>query len=346
MNSNLNEFIKYCRGPYKWIPLVIFFILSIGTILYSVQRLNLRKTIHQVRIPNDIDYWAKNKYGEMVLPILLPTKRLVILNERIKIWLYIPPGKKISAKWIESQKRYTLVYPSGTIADRVEQVNSFTLPWGTHVRAIGDVRGTRIDDKGGEFFHVYGPSLKEEEWILGFEWPRVNQEVDKLAREKLIHLYFPNFEKEGASSRAAAGFRTACTNCHKHDNPPRLMKSELFESDSAGFFNPIGVLQDSLAIRDQRPWDWNADNSYISVWCGNIQVKAEVNGESRKYPACKNGEAPIGKLDLKLALQKGDAHAKALCESRRFLFNNMDSFARDSFKNAFEKCGIITKSLN
>jgi hypothetical protein len=92
-------------------------------------------------------------------------------------------------------------------------------------------------------------------------------------------------------------------------------------------------------VRDHRIRDLNADDPYVTVWCGNEPVHATVSGAARWY-VCPGGQAPLGKLDLAAALRARDPHALQLCASRSYLYRHMDERAREAFAQAFQECGI------
>jgi hypothetical protein len=52
------------------------------------------------------------------------------------------------------------------------------------------------------------------------------------------------------------------------------------------------------------------------------------------------GGCPVAHYDVAAALAAGDAHARAVCASRRALFAAMDGAARAAFADAFDVCGI------
>ncbi|HVY44352.1 MAG TPA: hypothetical protein VHB21_00675, partial [Minicystis sp.] len=65
--------------------------------------------------------WIERGFVEMVPTLRLPTR--VDGRSRIEVWLRVPEGAKLGARAVEGQKRTTLVYPPGTIADRIELVD-------------------------------------------------------------------------------------------------------------------------------------------------------------------------------------------------------------------------------
>ena len=120
--------------------------------------------------------------------------------------------------------------------------------------------------------------------------------------------------------------------------PPSRTPANML-TDSQGFFQPITVLANRMTVRDSRKWDLNADDPFITVWCGNERVRAVTEGDSRSY-RCADGGVPVGELQLAAALKNKDAHALQVCASRRYLYQHMDSKARKAYHTAFAECSI------
>lgn len=281
-----------------------------------------------VRVPNDLNYWKNSGFHEMVPLLKLPSDRTG--SDLIRVWVKLPENGKLTVKWIGEQNRYSLEYPAGTIADRVESFR----------QDISDVRGASIDSNGNTVFHVYetAPNL-DPNYIYGYEWQRVDDNADQMMAEQLIHLYYPNGDFNGGQDIAEFRDHNHCLQCHAVNQPTPLTDSHLlgYESDERGFFQPLAVLQDSMTVRYHRPWDLNADDHFVSVWCGAQRIQALIQGDSRWYE-CPDHEAPTGKLDLQKALSQKDPHALGLCESRKYLYEHMDDKAQSVYRQAFEEC--------
>jgi hypothetical protein len=282
----------------------------------------------KVKLVNSIQTWKKGGFVEMVPLLELPSdvKKL----DSITVWVKIPGPGKISANYIADQKRYSLVYPPGTVADRVELYNG----------QISDVRGARIDQNGDTFFHDYetAPGYSDK-WLVGYEWKRADDAADQQAANFLVGLYFP--PGEDSDTQAIAHFRQLnhCGACHEPDAPAPATTAPpfRFETDSRGFFQPQAVLEGRMTVRDHRDWDLTADDPFVTVWCGTQAVKATTTSDSRYY-VCPGDAAPEGTLDLKSALAKKNPHALALCASRAFLYSHMDGKAQMAFKSAVDEC--------
>jgi hypothetical protein len=238
-----------------------------------------------------------------------------------------------------------LVFPPGTVADRVETMRN--QPKALQViNGIEDVRGARIDDQGQTLFHDYQPVPGDASGRLrGYEWLRTDSQGDDLAADALIKLFYPG--PDAAAHPDAQTFRrlNQCGRCHQPNQAapragsPRVPGTAALLTDSHGFFQPLTVLEDTMLMRSSRRWDLNADDPFTSVWCGTSQVHATTNGDRRGY-SCPDGAPPIGKLDMAAALAKNDAHARQVCESRRYLYQHMDQAARDAYRPFFTVCSI------
>ena len=78
--------------------------------------------LRPVEIPNDVSYWQRSGFVEMVPPLRLPTDKSN--DNLVKVWIRIPADRNITVDWREDQKRYTLKFPPGTVADRVETMKN------------------------------------------------------------------------------------------------------------------------------------------------------------------------------------------------------------------------------
>ncbi len=299
--------------------------------------------LRPVEIANDESYWKQSGFVEMVPPLRLPTDRSN--DNQIKVWLRIPEGRKIALEWLEDQKRYTLRFPPGTVADRVEtmknQQNAMHV-----INGIEDVRGAMIDRDGNTRWHVYEPVPGEKRGRLkGYEWLRTDDKGDDLAADSLIELFYPQAGAEAQDEIRLFRRLNQCGACHQVNRPaptnvgPPFPAPANFLTDSHGFFQPVTVLETRMIVRDSRKWDLNADDPFIAVWCGTRQTRAITDGD-RRYYKCPDGAVPIGELQLSAALKSKDAHALQVCESRRYLYQHMDQKARDVYRSAFVECSM------
>ena len=288
-------------------------------------------------------YWRGAGFVEMVPPVRLPSDTRN--DNLIKVWLRIPDGGRIALEWVADQQRHSLRFPPATIADRVETMRNERKALLT-INGIEDVRGATIDANGATRFHVYEPVPGgPPDRLKGFEWLRTDNAADDLAADSLVALFYPHASPAAKSESEDFRRLNQCGACHQPNQPAPLTagarlpgRSNLL-TDTHGFFQPITVLEDSMAVRSSRPWDLNADDPFVSVSCGSERTSAITEGSRRGY-RCPNGEQPIGRLDVPAALAKRDAHAIQVCESRRYLFDHMDQQARAAFGPSFAECAI------
>jgi hypothetical protein len=293
-----------------------------------------------VEIPNDITAWQRNGFSDIEGLLELPTNSAK--NDHIHVWLKIPESQKLSVITLPSG-RFSLVYPPGSQADRVESTDDF----------IDDVRGARVDENGNTLFHDYQPldsrdktptpkgALPTDTLLYGYEWKRTDDNLDKLAGAQLSKLYF--FPGVSWSPEVELAFQKLnhCGGCHTPNiepNPSANPRDD-YESDSRGFFQIMTALEDRIIVRDHRGWDLNADNPNVTVRCGDKVVRATTRENFRGYE-CNKGVSAVGELDIKKGLAAHDRHTLKLCQSRKYLFDHMDDLARNAFTKQFEDCDI------
>ena len=117
------------------------------------------------------------------------------------------------------------------------------------------------------------------------------------------------------------------------------------QTDAAGWFVPETVLRDRAPLEHHRPREMNVDDPYVRFDCPAADgeaTPAEIvkHDDGTRWPSCGGKATAIGVLDVASALAAGDAHAKAVCASRRALFDHMDDEGKKAFAAAFEVCGV------
>jgi hypothetical protein len=255
------------------------------------------------------------------------------LSDTIEVWLKLPEDGAVSVQWVSEAgaKRPSLVFPPGTVADRVEYFRGS--------EGVYDVRGARIDAAGASVFHVLEvPRGGDPEWLRGYEWARADDAADMLAADQLIGLLY-----KGASQSEMDSFRSSnhCSACHEMNLPrPVQMTQRLrHRSDARGFFQPTAVIESAMTVRLNRAWDTNFEDPFISVWCGPSPALAWLQGDQRGY-RCANGTVPLGRLDFQAALGAGDEHALQVCEARAYLHQHLDAGARAAYAAPLAECGL------
>ncbi len=307
--------------------------------------------LHAVKWPNRIGYWRQSGFVEMVPPVRLPMDKNT--DEYIRVWLRIPAGGKISVKWLPGQNRYTLEFPPGTVADRIDGGHDQKQAMFT-VDGIADVRGATIAADGRTWWHVYEPVPGESsKWLHGFAWLRTGPVGDDLAADSLIKLYYPGVPARAKKEMAEFRRLNQCSACHMPDRPvptdttgndlsfPTTSSGlSVPETDADGFYQPITVLTDSMTLVNIRPWDLNIDDPYITVWCGKARAGLTTKGNDYRRYLCPGNAVPVGKLDMAAALAHQDPHALAVCASRKYLYEHMTGTDRKDFASGFAECSI------
>ena len=290
-----------------------------------------------VEIADPATHWTADGFAEMVPPIRLPTSTNG--HDHITVWLRVPDGAGIRVE--HDGDRLTLVYPPGTVADRVEMREPADAD-DEHAWRVVDVRGTRLGD-GDEYFHTLQPISRGARSLAGFEWVRSDPSAERAATDSLEGLWRGGLLRDARpewQSREVDRLRrlNRCEECHEHERPERTRRTEggpRRATDRAGFYVPFSVLRDDAPLEEHRPRDLNADDPFVVVSCGD-QAASRV-GEAFR---CADDDVPVGHFDLGRALAAGDRHAVAVCRSRRYLHDHMDHQARAAFASAFTSCGL------
>jgi hypothetical protein len=298
--------------------------------------------IHPVQVANKLNYWRNAGFVDMVGPVRLPTDKHT--GDHIAVWLRIPREKKVAVEWLPGQKRYTIKFPPGTVADRVESARN------EHdamivIHGISDVRGARIGADGRTWFHDYEPVPNEPiKWLKGFEWLRANPAGDNLATDRLIRLFYPGAPAKAEQEMAEFRRLNQCGACHQLNRPVPVTSGQdglsIAETDADGFYQPITVLADTMTLVNIRPWDSNAGDPYITVWCGRNRAQLTTRDHSYRRFTCADHGAPTGKLDIVRALRHGDRHALEVCAARKYLYEHMSADGRNAFAHEFAECSI------
>jgi hypothetical protein len=275
-----------------------------------------------VTIDDRAHYWEKNGFTELVPAIRAPSTA----DERdvVHVWIKLPEGARVTA--IGGSLRV----PPGTIADRVE----------TRGEGGVDVRGTRFDAREGELFHVFHSDAKTPSApVSGWEWPRSDEKLGQQATDKLV----ASLAGQPPGEIEALRQFNQCVRCHEHDTPAVKNAAERRprrRTDGSGLFELLAVLEDEAPPELNRPRDMNVGAPFVTVHCGAADPELRTRPDGARHYACADGTAPVARLDVAAALAAGDAHAVAVCASRRFLFDHMDAAARAAFAQRFAACGI------
>jgi hypothetical protein len=289
-----------------------------------------------VAIEEPATYWERSGFVEMVPPIRLPSAEG---RERIAVWLRIPDGERIGVV-PGAGGRPTLTFPSGAVADRLDMRD------GEEAGSVQDVRGTRFE-LGREVFHVLRPIGPSR--LVGVEWPRGDEAA---SREATATMRAQLAWAMGTNAATLRGRRALdlferlndCGGCHVHNKPEERASANRSglpnrASDANGLYTIATVLDVGAPLETHRALDRNENDPYVSVACldGNT-ARLQPRGEQRHF-VCADGSVPYATLDLERALAHEDPHARAVCRSRRYLYDHMDATGRSTFAAAFTACG-------
>jgi hypothetical protein len=304
----------------------------------------LRRTgpVATLTIADPRAHWASGAFAEMVPPIRLPTS--FDGEDHITVWVRIPDGSPVRAE--RDGDRWTLVYPPGTVADRVEMREPVDID-GEHAWRVSDVRGTRLGDNGTEYFHVLRAVARDNPRLAGFEWTRDDPAGAHMAIDRLEDLLRKGLLRDVDESKRTpmlARLRRLndCASCHEHDRGERSSRSEggpHRSTDRAGFYAMLSVLGDAAPLETHRPRDTNVDDPFVEVSCG-ADTASLVNTRGGARYTCPGDRVPVARLNVAKAIEAGQPHAAAVCRSRRYLYDHMDVAARAAFAPSFTACGI------
>jgi hypothetical protein len=308
-------------------------------------------SIRTERIPHP-DYWQRMGYAEMVPSLRLPTTHDA--SDIVRVYLRVPPGHSISARYLENQERYTLLFPAGTRADRVEFMG-YRSGRGEFGETPMDVRGTLIEGSGRQRFHCLRPeSGKPLAPLLGWSWSANDTAARKEATRRIMALAarvgtpIDGPPLSGDALREL-GHLNDCAHCHipNHRREASVDTAPFprRETDASGFYVPLSVLHSEAAMAATRPLDPNAGDPYVDVRCGKEPARLIRDGDWIWY-RCADGSVPVGRRDVRSALAAGDQYTTRVCQSRRYLHDHMDRAARQVFADSFRECGIRSPEVD
>jgi hypothetical protein len=287
--------------------------------------------VRPLAVADPAAYWTSSGFCQMTPPIRAPSRDGV---ERIVVWLRIPGGASLGVQR-RADGSFTLTYPAGTIADRVD------LRDGDDATSVSDVRGTRFD-RDGEYFHVLRP---ERGGLDGLEWPRDDERAGRQATARMVE----RLADAGVPEDGLLVFeeQNDCAVCHVHDKAEHRTAADdglpNRATDARGLYVPAAVLTDAAPLERHRARDMNEGDRFIHVTCQGDRPARFVTRRGTRHFACDGPGLPYARYDLVAALAAGDAHARAVCASRRYLYGHMDDAGRAAFAPAFDECGLSVR---
>jgi hypothetical protein len=276
-------------------------------------------------------YWLEAGFVEMVPPVPLPQKP----GTRISVWLRLPPGGQIEAQ--PRGDRVLLRYPAGTVAARVGETGGD----GSRAWRVTDVRATRLEASGVQFFQNFRPAPGSSNTLVGFEWRRGDARGSSDALDGIASLVRATSPEPDLHALARARATHDCAGCHVLARREARTLGELGEvhraADADGLFLIQTVLEGRAPLETYAPIAASVGNPYVDFRCDD--TPATWTRGKRKQLVCPQKRVPVGYLDVARGLRDGEVRIRGLCASRRYLFDHLNDFGRTIFKRQREECG-------
>ena len=295
--------------------------------------------VKPVEIADPEHYWQAGGYIKLETPVRISVAR----GTGTLVYLRLPPTGTIATRYLADQKRTTFALPAGTALDRVTVAQG-----GDGKIFISDVRGTRWGGDGTEYFHVYRPtSLAANAPLTGFEWPRKDAKAQAGATAELIRMMRAISGKVTelvASSPDLERFASLneCQGCHVANkaigkNPDDPLPP--WPTDGSGLYVPLAVLDDVAALSTADFFDDpNVEDKFVAAKCASGKDANVLHEDGAGFYGCADASMPMGRYDFTAAMRAGEAHAKEVCTSRKYLYERMDEAGRKAFAPAMAVC--------
>ena len=222
--------------------------------------LTLPQAVHAdpvpLRIADPANFWTSNGYVELApaIKVSIPPGG----DSETIVYLKLPADGLIEVIPASGQATANIKLPAGSIIDRVAYVRLRDGGFG-----VEDVRGTRWDKDGTEWFHVYRPVSAEKKAALqGMEWRRGNVAEQASATDLLAAFLektaMPPFGglPDRRDVRQFRGLND-CAACHQVSKPEARAGGEPlppWPTDARGLYVPIAVLADTGLLSDTDDW--------------------------------------------------------------------------------------------
>jgi len=323
-----------------------FCLLLLGALATTTHAALIERTpisgseVVHVRIEQPQRYWRETGFK-----LMSPVVRVSVAahtGARTLIYLRLGTGANIVTT-TNTDAMPSIKYPGGSESDRVSMVR---YQRGGDSYTIDDVRGTRWDANGREYFHVYRASGPQPHAPLeGYEWPRDNPLSARAASDLLSKVVQNNLLPNGyRSSRSDVRRFTRlnrCESCHWADKAPASTMSDRgppWATDGSGLYTPLGVLLDQAPLSAESSFhDPNTNDPYLVPRCGTAE--AELQGSPGGYYfSCNGSDYPIGVRDVSAGIRANDPYSHAICDARRYLYSHLDTLGQRYFKQAMDAC--------
>ncbi len=317
------------------LALLALAVVSLATSSPDLRKLAARTELVELSIDDANNYWPLEGFVRMVPPVRLPSASPT--RDQIEIWIRIPDDGVIEI--VDTPDGERLLFPPGTIADRVEFVGE------GDKRFVGDVRGTRFGDNGHQRFRILRPRRPSPDASLwGFEWVRGDRGQKRDVDTRMIAFLGDtppgkNMLPE-AREKYFRWFRSIsdCAGCHPAGKPtnasPRARGMPNRATDANGMYTPATIFSDEIALEAYRPHDRNRDDPLIEYRCPS----GEPTVEPGAHVSCPNHGVPTAFYDLRAALDSEAEHAHAVCRARKYLYTHLSVQARERVSEAMRIC--------
>jgi len=299
--------------------------------------------VRRIDIADQQRYWIDSGFQE-----LSPSVRVSVSSgalPRTAIYLRVPEGAAISVLPREDGGA-SLLFPPGSESDRVTLIR-FSTPDGERAWTVADVRGTRIDATGQEWFHVYRPlDGQGHSALVGYEWRRGHDDEHELADSHLaqhLRTHARALHKRPAGEGYIARFLRLndCASCHFPNKPGATDPDERlppWPTDANAWYTFAAVVSDSAALSATPTFhDPNFDDPFVRATC--TEGEALLRGRPRyRHYRCQDGSMPMGTRDVRRGLAEHHAYTESVCRSRAWLYERMDTKARAQFADAVSAC--------
>lgn len=289
----------------RFLPIFFLFLACNRTVAdpeLETNGLHLRQSTH----------WEASGFFNITVPVSPPSYGW----DKVDIWVRIPEGALITLKNGE------LSFPIGTQADRVERWKNKSGMW-----HVADVRGTTIVSDAPfsqQQHHVYRPynhprlQSPPSHDLFGIEWtPSTERDAHNVLLKRMEQGWGFSQGSRGWHSPMASAqqFKTLlnCASCHSENAQENLDSTSVKRgTDASAFYSFKYLFRNDTPKEQYRPKPFSSP--YVT----------EVSG--------------ILVYDLNSALKANDPHAKAVCNSRRHVFDRMNDDARSVTTSAMEEC--------
>ncbi len=270
------------------------------------------------------------------------------------MWLKLPEDGVIQYTPLPSD-RWTLKFPPKTIVDRVDYWALGSDPseptFDPAQGVVLDVRGAELDARGKTRWRVMRPERSGRGApLFGYSWPRgdsvaASYVVDTMVAAMSEGMGFYAKLSGDKLTRGQHRYRTisACNSCHPRNKPETTAihkrRDHLYRAtDDHGWFTPRSVFAKAIPFETYRPRDLNGEQPWLQALCPSGDAAKRSSMKGNDTWTCEGDGVPRGTLALASACAAGDRHARAVCETRRSLFERLDPAGKKALAAMVAAC--------